>query len=155
MGLGCSLIDDLDDTFIVMNGDVLTTLDFSQLIRFHKENHSIATLATHNHKVKLSLGVITTNDNHEIIDYQEKPTTYYRVSMGMVLFEPEVMSFLKRDEHMNFPEFLLKLVAAKKKVMGYPSDCYWLDIGIPQEYEKAIEDFGKDPARFLPDLKTQ
>ncbi|MEW6359775.1 MAG: sugar phosphate nucleotidyltransferase [Planctomycetota bacterium] len=150
-----SLIDGLDDTFLVMNGDVLTTLDLRRLIKFHKDNRSVATVATHNHEVSVAYGVITTNDRQEIVDYQEKPRTYYRVSMGIVLFEPEVMKHLRSNEHMNLPDFLLKLIAAKKKVMAYPSDGYWLDIGIPQEYARAIEDFESDPGRFLPDLREQ
>jgi len=149
-----SLIEGLDDTFLVINGDVLTTLDLSRLIAFHKENQSVATVATHNHEVSVAYGVITTNDDNEILDYQEKPKTYYRVSMGIVLFEPEVMGFLEPNAHMNLPDFLLKLVAAGKKVMAYPSESYWLDIGIPQEYARAIEDFEREPARFLPDLKA-
>lgn len=150
-----SLIDELNDTFLVMNGDVLTTLDLSRLIAFHKGRQSVATVATHNHEINVAYGVITTNDANEVLDYQEKPKTYYRVSMGIVLFEPEVMQFLKRNEHMNLPDFLLKLIAQGKKVMAYPSDGYWLDIGIPEEYGRAIEDFERDPGRFLPDLRSE
>jgi len=145
-----SLIDGLDDTFLVMNGDILTTLDYSAFVRFHKRSSAIASIATHRRKVNIAYGVIETDDEHRITNYTEKPALHYRVSMGIYLFEPEVLRYMKRNSYLNLPDLVLRLVSKGEKVMSYHSDAYWLDIGIPEEYAKAIEDFEKNPAEFLP-----
>jgi NDP-sugar pyrophosphorylase family protein len=86
-----AVIPGLDSTFMVSNGDVLTTLDMRDMIEFHRRNKGVATIASHQRKVKIDLGVIYTNDDNGIIGYQEKPTINYSVSMGIYLFEPEVL----------------------------------------------------------------
>jgi len=69
------LINGIDETFMVCNGDVLTTLDIQELIKFHKQNQGVATIASHQRQVNIDLGVIQTNGDHTIIGYQEKPTS--------------------------------------------------------------------------------
>ncbi len=144
-------IKDLEGTFLVMNGDVLTTLCLGDLIRFHKESHSIATIAMHPRKVKIDLGVIQCNENHEIVNYIEKPTYDYMVSMGIYVFEPNVLSYIPPGKYLDFPELVHKLLAANEKVVGLPYDGYWQDLGSPGDYEQANQDFDNLRSMFLPD----
>jgi NDP-sugar pyrophosphorylase family protein len=143
-------IPDLDSTFMVTNGDVLTTLDMRELIAFHKQNKGVATIATHHRQVRIDLGVIHTDGDHTIIGYQEKPTIDYRVSMGIYLFEPEVLAFIPKGEYLDFPDLVKLLIAAGKKVVAYPFDGYWQDLGRPDDYEQANLDFETMRSEFLP-----
>lgn len=143
-------IPDLDSTFMVTNGDVLTTLDMGELIAFHKQNNGVATIATHHRQVRIDLGVIHTNGDHTIIGYQEKPTIDYSVSMGIYLFEPEVLAFIPKGEYLDFPDLVKLLIAAGKKVVAYPFDGYWQDLGRPDDYEQANLDFETMRTEFLP-----
>lgn len=141
----------LDDTFLVTNGDVLTTLDLSELIKFHKEQNACATIASHQRQVKIDLGVVKFNGDHEIIGYQEKPSFDYSVSMGIYVFEPRVLNFIQKDEYLDFPDLVLRLIAAGEKVSGYLFSGYWEDLGRPDDYERASEDFEKMHNQFLPE----
>ena len=144
-------IPDLDSTFMVSNGDVLTTLDMRDLIAFHKENRGVATIATHHRKVKIDLGVIHTNGDHTIIGYVEKPTIDYSVSMGVYLFEPDVLDFIPKGQYLDFPDLVKILIAAGKRVLAYPFDGYWQDLGRPDDYEQANIDFETMRSEFLPE----
>jgi NDP-sugar pyrophosphorylase family protein len=90
-----SLIDTLDTTFLVMNGDVLTNLDYLKLVDFHKKNQAVATIASYNKEVKVDLGILEMDEGFELKDYIEKPTFKYDVSMGIYVFEPEILSFIE------------------------------------------------------------
>jgi len=146
-----SLIEGLDDTFLVMNGDVLTTLNYSSVVRFHRRNKAVATIATRERAIELGYGVIETDRGNRITNYIEKPTLNYRVSMGVYVFEPSVLRYVPKNRFMNVPDLVLRLLRKGERVMSYPTRAYWLDIGIPQEYEQAMRDFERDPKKFLPD----
>lgn len=136
-----SLIDGLDDTFLVTNGDVLTTLNICDLVEFHKQSGAAATIATHDRQIKIDLGVINFNGGAEIIGYQEKPTIQYSVSMGIYVFEPRVLQYIPHNQYYDFPTLVLKLIAENEKVVGYHFDGYWQDLGRADDYQQAIEDF--------------
>lgn len=146
-----SLIGGLDNTFLVTNGDVLTTLDFRELIAFHKAQGGIATIAVHKRQVKIDLGVVQSDSHQRIIGYIEKPTYNYTVSMGIYVFEPRVLEFIPFNLYLDFPELVLKLIAAGEKVVGYLFDGYWMDLGRPDDYAQAIEDFASMQEQFLPE----
>ena len=84
--LALSLVPGLDRTFLVMNGDLLTDLDFDALVRFHREQRSILTIATHQREVKIDLGVLEVGEDQRVTAYYEKPTHSYRVSMGIYVY---------------------------------------------------------------------
>ena len=144
-------IPDLKGTFMVTNGDVLTTLDMRDLIAFHNENKGVATIATHERKVKIDLGVIHANGDHTITGYEEKPTIVYSVSMGIYLFEPDVLAFIPKGEYLDFPDLIKMLIEAGKKVVAYPFNGYWQDLGRPDDYEQANIDFETMRSEFLPE----
>ncbi|MEP0805747.1 MAG: NTP transferase domain-containing protein [Chloroflexota bacterium] len=146
-----SLIPGLDATFLVTNGDVLTTLDFRELVAFHRSQGGIATIAVHKRCVKIDLGVVQWDGDHRIHGYIEKPTYDYTVSMGIYVFEPQVLKFIPHNVYLDFPELVLKLIAAGEKVVGYPFDGYWMDLGRPDDYAQAAEDFASMREQFLPE----
>ncbi len=136
-----SLIDGLDKTFLVMNGDVLTNLDYSTLVEFHEQNQAIATIATHNKEVKIDLGILEMDKGFRLKHYAEKPTLKYHVSMGIYVFEPEILSFIEPNGYLDFPDLVMALLKVDKKVIAFPFDGYWLDIGRQEDYVRAQEEF--------------
>lgn len=144
-----AMIDGLDDTFFVMNGDVLTTLDFSELVRFHQESKAIVTIAMYNREVKIDLGVLQLNGGNEIVGYIEKPSYSYQVSMGVYVFEPAVLKYIPQGQYFDFPTLILRLLDAGERVVGYPFGGYWQDLGRPDDYEQAILDFESMRDQFL------
>ena len=146
-----SLIPGLDETFLVTNGDVLTTLDLQDLLRFHREEKGIATIAVHKRQVKIDLGVVQWNGDHSIKGYIEKPVYDYTVSMGIYVFEPRVMQYIPHNQYLDFPDLVLKLIAAGERVCGYVFEGYWMDLGRPDDYAQAAEDFVTMREQFLPE----
>jgi len=148
-----ALIDGLDETFLVTNGDVLTLLDLRELIRFHKDQNAIATIAMHQRQVHIDLGVIQQNGGCEITGYIEKPSYDYNVSMGIYIFEPAVLKYIPKGEYLDFPDLVIKLIAAKERVVGFPFSGYWQDLGRADDYEQACKDFSALRSKFLPEDK--
>ena len=147
-----ALVDGLEQTFLVMNGDVLTTLDFSDLIEFHKRCGALVTIAMYNRQVKVDFGVLQLNGDNQVVDYIEKPTYDFQVSMGIYVLEPEVLQYIPVRQYFDFPDLILRLLKANKVVVGYPFNGYWQDLGRPDDYEQAIQDFEKMRDQFLGDL---
>ncbi len=146
-----SLIDGLDETFLVTNGDVMTTLDLGELLAFHKEQGGAATIAVHKRQVKINLGVVQMDGGNNIAGYIEKPTYDYTVSMGIYVFEPRVLQHVPHNEYLDFPDLVLKLIAAGEKVIAYPFDGYWKDLGYADDYQQASQDFAEMRSQFLPE----
>lgn len=144
-----SLVPDLNDTFLVMNGDLLTTIDYSAMLKYHKQRGALATVACYQRDVKIDLGVIEVDADNWVTNYIEKPTYHYSVSMGIYLFEPQVLNYLEKNQRLDLPELVLKLMSDNKKVNVFNFDGYWLDIGRHDDYERAIEEFGKHREKFL------
>jgi NDP-mannose synthase len=146
-----ALVDGLDETFLVSNGDVLTTLNLRDLIKFHREQKGIATIAAHHRESKIDLGVIQKDGDCRITGYIEKPVYNFLVSMGIYIFEPEVMPYITRNEYLDFPDLIKKLIAAGEKVVGYEFNGYWEDLGRPDDYARASKDFENMRMQFLPE----
>jgi NDP-sugar pyrophosphorylase family protein len=105
----------------------------------------------HQRTVDVDFGVIELNTNNEITSYIEKPNLKYLVSMGIYIFDTEVLSYIKKSEKIDFPDLVKKLLENNERVIGYPSNDYWLDIGRQDDYEKAIGEFEQNKKKFLPD----
>jgi NDP-sugar pyrophosphorylase family protein len=146
-----SLVEGLDDSFIVTNGDVLTTLDFQELVRTHRQSGAIATIAMHTRQEKIDLGVIQCNGSNQITGYIEKPTYDFQVSMGIYVFEPGVLAYIPYNQYLDFPDLVLKLIEHGQLVRGYPYPGYWQDLGRPDDYERAVNDFESLKSQFLPE----
>ena len=133
------MVPGLDETFIAMNGDILTSLDYAELVAYHREQGATLTIATHSKRVDIDLGVIETDGNGVVSGYREKPRLDYDVSMGIYVYEPRVLEFLP-DGVCQFPDLVLRLLEAGEPVAAYRSDADWYDIGTIGEYERAIAD---------------
>jgi NDP-sugar pyrophosphorylase family protein len=144
-----SLVPNLNETFLVMNGDLLSTLDYSAMWKYHKERGAIATLASYRRDIKIDLGVIESRDGW-VKEYIEKPVYHYAVSTGIYIFEPGILNFIERGKRLDLPELVLRLLKANQKVNVYEFDGYWLDIGRHDDYETAMEKFTAHRADFLP-----
>jgi NDP-sugar pyrophosphorylase family protein len=144
-----SLVQGLDDTFLVANGDVLTTLDLADLFKYHRRSGAAATIATHKRTVNVDLGVIQLNGTQDVVGYIEKPTYDFQVSMGIYVFEPHVLNFIPYNQYLDFPDLVLNLIEAGDRVVGYPFDGYWQDLGRPDDYEQAVQDFASIRSQIL------
>lgn len=145
------LIKGLEDNFIVMNGDVLTTLDYSDFFKFHKKSKALCTIAMYKKPVKIDLGVLETDKKGRLTGYIEKPTLNYNVSMGVYAFNKKALKFIPGNKYFDFPELMLELIKNEKNVQCYPFEGYWLDIGRPEDYDQAIEIFNSNISQFLKD----
>lgn len=143
------LIDDLEETFLVMNGDILTDIDYQSVIRYHKERHACATVATYQRDAKIDFGVLERNSDNKIICFHEKPIYHFDVSMGIYIFDKTVLSYVPEKKPFGFDELMYALVDRSEAVYSYPYDGYWLDIGRPDDYETAIVEFEKNANKFL------
>jgi NDP-sugar pyrophosphorylase family protein len=144
------LLSNVPDTFLVMNGDVLTTLNYSDLVRFHVEGKYDATIATFNKEVTIDLGVLRV-DGATFLDYVEKPTFNYKVSMGIYVFSRKVIDLIPKDIKHDMPELMLSLRDVGMAIGCYCGSYEWLDIGRLEDYEKAIELFETQRSRYLPE----
>lgn len=145
-----TLVPGLTETFLVMNGDILTTLDYSKLMQAHKAGEAVLTVAARKREVKVDLGVIETDASGRLVNYVEKPVLDYQVSMGAYVYEPAALSHIPQNQYFDFPDLVLKLIAEGLPVHTYLSDDYWLDIGRHDDYETANEEFERRRHEFLP-----
>jgi NDP-sugar pyrophosphorylase family protein len=136
-----SLVEGLNEPFIVMNADVMTNIDYNKLIEFHRSHGGVATISANEIKVKIDLGVIVRDGSSRIADYVEKPTTEHLVSMGIYVFEPEVLAFIKKSKYLDFPDLIKILLQHNLPVHHYHFKGYWLDIGRHEDYAKANDAF--------------
>lgn len=144
------LIKDLPETFLVMNGDVLTTLKYDALYEQHTTSNADLTIACYRANTKIDLGVIEFDSRMEVTGYREKPILPYDVSMGVYVFNRSVLETFGADEYMDLPTIVNNLVRDRGTVKVYLSDHEWLDIGRPDDYAKASQRFEELRHEFLP-----
>jgi NDP-mannose synthase len=145
-----ALVPDLNDTFLVMNGDLLTTIDYGAMLKYHRERNALATIACYQRDVKIDLGVIEIGQDNWVANYIEKPTYHYAVSMGIYLFEPTILKYIKPNQRLDLPDLVMNLMKEGQRVNVFNFDGYWLDIGRHDDYEKAVEEFSAHRVEFLP-----
>lgn len=144
-----TLIDGLDQPFMVLNGDLLTNLDFRRFIEHHTKSGASATVATYKRDVQSEFGMLTVDETGDVIDYQEKPTYSYLVSMGIYVMQPSILGLLERGQRCDLPDLVLRLLAGGERVAAYQFAGYWLDVGRPGDYEQAIAEFGQRRGELL------
>ncbi len=136
-----ALIPGLGKNFLVMNGDVLTSLDYRDLIDFHLRMRAILTIAIHGREVRTDLGVLKTNSRGRLTSYEEKPVLKYNVSMGVYIYNIKVLDYIPKNRYLDFPDLVNRLLCDGEKVVGFHSHDYWLDIGRKEDYELAQQEF--------------
>jgi NDP-sugar pyrophosphorylase family protein len=144
------LIPDLDDTFLVMNGDILTDIDYRKLVESHKKSGAIATIATYQRDVNIDFGVLERDGTNRITAFREKPTFHFNVSMGIYVFSKRVLDYVPAGTPFGFDQLMYTLIEKNEVVNSFPFSGYWLDIGRPDDYARSIEEFEKLKDRFLP-----
>jgi len=143
------IVPGLRGTFIAMNGDILTTLDYRDLVDFHGRNGAALTVATHARRVDIDLGVIDA-DGERIVGYREKPSLDYEVSMGIYVYDERVLAYLPPEGPCQFPELVQLLLDASETVAAYRSDAEWFDIGTVEEHQRAVDAVEAAPEVFRP-----
>jgi NDP-sugar pyrophosphorylase family protein len=132
------LVTGLDDTFLVMNGDILTTLLFEDLIHHHRKSGALLTIATHERSIKIDYGIVQVGDDHQITAFEEKPQIPAAVSMGIYVMEPEVLAYLPEDVYFDFPDLVRVLLEAGRKVSSFRHEGLWFDIGRDDDFREAV-----------------
>jgi len=145
-----SLVENITDNFLVMNGDLLTTLDYSEIVKAHLQSGADATIGVFPREVTIDFGVLKLDQDNKLIDYIEKPKYQYRVSMGVNVFNKSVTEFIPKNQYLDIPTLMMTLRDNEKTVMAYQSQCRWLDIGRPDDYEQAVVEFEKNKNEYLP-----
>jgi NDP-mannose synthase len=147
-------LDRLEDDFLVMNGDLLTTLDYRKLYSFHKEQGGAATIGLFPREVKIDFGVIEKDARDVLKKYIEKPVYHFTVSMGINVFNKRVVSeIIEPGKCLDIPDLILRIKDAGFPIYCYSEVCKWLDIGRMDDYQQAVEMFESKPEEFLPDIE--
>ncbi len=146
------VIDQLEDDFLVMNGDLLTTLNYAKMFAFHQQIKAAATIGLYQREVKIDFGVIETDVEKKLVRYIEKPTYHFDVSMGVNIFHVQtVKPYLKPGQYLDIPVLMQRLHQDGYPVHCYSEPCYWLDIGRVDDYQMASEIFESRKAEFYPE----
>jgi len=146
-----ALLDSLPERFVVCNGDLLTTFHFSELLRFHTQRGADATVTVIHRPDRCDFGVIETDGEGRLVQYIEKPVTDRILSIGLYVFEREILrDHLRPGVRLDMPDLIRQMVADGRRVLCHAQDRLWLDIGRPEDYQEACDLFLADPGRFLP-----
>lgn len=138
-----TLIESLDDDFLVMNGDTLSDMNYKELLKKHKLSKSALTIATFSKKVKIELGILEYNSDRSLKDYIEKPTLSYEVSTGIYALNKKVIKLLKHNEYFDFPSLVKLLLKKGMKVNTVHHGGIWHDLGSIESFESALIDYDK------------
>lgn len=139
-----SLINEkITEPFFVMNGDLLTNVNFQHLHDFHTSNLSMATMCVRDYDFEIPYGVVNIK-NTKILSIDEKPLHKFFVNAGIYIFDPEVLQFIPKDQFYDMPTLFNKLINENLKIISFPIREYWIDIGRTEELEKANNEFNKE-----------
>jgi len=138
------LIQDLPDNFLVMNGDVLSDINYDEFFSYHVANNNIFTISSYYRDYKIDYGVLEINNKNLLTSFVEKPSIAYHVSMGVYMVNSKVLDYIPANIPYGFDNLMIDLISANKPASIKPFKGYWLDIGRPDEYEKACFDFEND-----------
>jgi NDP-sugar pyrophosphorylase family protein len=134
--------DKLTEPFFVMNGDILTNVNFAHLLDFHKEQNSVATMCVREYDFQVPYGVVNIDDGR-ISSIDEKPVHKFFVSAGIYMLSPDVLDFIPQNSFYDMPTLFERLIDAQKNALSFPIRDYWLDIGQMGDYKQANNDYGK------------
>jgi len=142
-GGALSLIDfELTSPFFVTNGDVLSSIDYEELLEFHNREKSDATMCIRKDSYKIPYGVIEIDEDNNIENMIEKPTNNFFINMGIYVLNPEVLDYIPNDEYFGMPSLFEILNSKEKATKSYQVNDYWIDVGRPSDYEKINKDLG-------------
>ncbi len=133
----------VNEPLLVINGDILTRVNFRAMHQFHQEHGADMTVAVRQHETQIPYGVVE-NEGAYVTGISEKPTIIHLINAGIYLLEPTVMDFIPKEESYDMPDLITHLVAEGRKVVSFPIPEYWLDIGQLADYQAARADAGKE-----------
>jgi NDP-sugar pyrophosphorylase family protein len=145
------LIEDLPENFLVMNGDILTDLNFAAFYDVHVQSRSIFTISSMRRQHRIDYGVLDADESGRLTGFREKPEVDYEVSMGVYMLSKDVLQYIPPTAPFGFDNLMLKLLELQRRVDVRSFSGYWLDIGRPDDYAKAIDEFESMRFRFLND----
>ena len=144
------LVDGLDSTFLAMNGDVLTTLDYRDLLRYHRQQGNILTIAAHHRSIKINYGMLHLDAAARVEGFEEKPEIVSPVSMGIYVMEPTVLDYIPTATAFDFPDLVQSLLDDGQRVGAYRFGGIWFDIGRADDYQQAVNTWmDAHPAEIL------
>lgn len=143
------LIPDLPEHFLVMNGDILTDLDLAGFFEQHVSDKNLFTVSSYKRQQVIDYGVIETDAMQRLVGFSEKPKIDYEVSMGIYMVNVNVLKYIPDNQPYGFDNLMLDLIKADKKVAVRSFNGYWLDIGRPDDYVQAIEQFETMEPKFI------
>lgn len=143
------LINNLEDDFLIINGDTLTDLDYRELYSLHTREKNVMTIATSTRFVNIDYGVIKTENNGHVVSYNEKPRLQYLVSMGVNVLSKHIMDIIPAGVKFDFPQLVLALLDRNMPVRCYVHKGYWLDIGRPEDHAQAVQQYEENRKKFL------
>ena len=134
-------IGGLPPEFLVANGDILTDLDFREFADNHNSSQTLLTVGTYKKTHSVAYGVIESNSEGKIVGFEEKPNLVIDVSMGIYMMNRDILTYFAKDEFYGFDDLLLGLISEKKTVLTYQHNGYWRDLGTPDDYQLANDEF--------------
>ncbi|MBW4718087.1 nucleotidyltransferase family protein [Saccharothrix obliqua] len=149
-----NFLDRLPEQFLVMNGDVLTDLDYMALLAHHVSTDAPLTVATYRRKVKIDFGTLET-ERGRIVEFVEKPELAYGVSMGVYAMSRETLEPYPANVPFGLDELVLDLLARGRAPAAFEFDGYWLDIGRPDDYDEANRCFDQVRSALLPNAREK
>jgi Nucleoside-diphosphate-sugar pyrophosphorylase involved in lipopolysaccharide biosynthesis/translation initiation factor 2B, gamma/epsilon subunits (eIF-2Bgamma/eIF-2Bepsilon) len=149
MGPVVAILDKLPEQFLVLNGDILTDLSFSALLDAHSASNAQLTIATYHRHVDVDFGVLTVEAGR-VVGFVEKPTLNYQVSMGVYAVSRAALAGYPAGEALGFDRLVIDLLAAGRNPASYAFEGYWLDIGRPEDYDRANSEFVRLRSHLLP-----
>jgi NDP-sugar pyrophosphorylase family protein len=148
-------LDDFNEPLLVLNGDILTDLNYSRFFAAHLDSGAELSIATYEKQVKIDLGVMETDEQGRLTRYHEKPEYNFSVSMGIYVFSPRVQALIPPQVRFDLPDLVDLLIEREQVVQSYRFSGRWLDIGRDEDYQRASEFLGKHRKAFLPSQEPE
>ena len=151
IGPALMILDECPDNFLVMNGDILTNIDYADLLQSHIDSQAPLTIATYERETRIEFGVLDVCGDC-VTSFREKPTMKYAVSMGVYAVARRALHNYTPGEPLGFDGLITDLLRCGEAPASYPFDGYWLDIGRPDDYDRANLEFDSIKSTLLRDL---
>jgi NDP-sugar pyrophosphorylase family protein len=143
------LINDLPENFLVMNGDILSDINYGAFYDEHCKEKNIFTISAAKRVQVSEYGVLVRDEENKLVDFMEKPKQHFLVSMGVYMVSKKAVDIIPKDTVYGFDHLMLELIKRKDFATVKEHSGYWLDIGRPDDYAQAIEEFEQKKSSFL------
>jgi len=145
------ILKDLPNDFLVMNGDILTDLNYSDFFEYHRRKQNIFTVSSFRRDLRSEYGILEMDDENKLVGFREKPVITFEVSMGVYMVNRDALNYIPVKEAYGFDHLMLHLIATNRPASVKAHNGYWLDVGRPDDYIQAIDEFEKYTEIFLND----